>query len=555
MKICSICGKSSELISEFIGVCKECIINKPDEALPLILSKHNQVRRKFSQSPLSYEAKQGITCPFCGNNCTLKEGEIGLCGLIKNEENKIKRLAGSPKRGVLSYYYDPLPTNCVADWVCPAGTGAGYPKYTYSPKCEIGYYNLAVFYAACLPGDELIFSVIDGKVEIIPFSDLAKKVENNNTITRSGFQLIFPNIDVRVASFNPVNKQINLFQVNVVSKRIFSGRLCKFITEEGALFRVTDDHPMILLNSNKINVIPAGKVRVGDKLLGVKGLKNIVKNSMLTNVEETSIEALLKKRCNLGTFKVKEIIYEFFNGFVYDLQVPEASSFALSSGVITHNCNFNCLFCQNWHFRNTKTTISAENLANKVNEKVSCICFFGGDPTPQMPHALKTADLALKRATDEDRILRICWETNGGMHWNFAKKATELSLSSGGCVKFDLKCFDENLNIALCGVSNSNTLKNFEQIGARFNERPSPPLLVASTLLIPGYVDEEEVYKIAEFISSINPDIPYRLLAFHPEFYMNDLPTTSRKQAYNCLIAAKKAGCKRVDVGNIHLLK
>jgi pyruvate formate lyase activating enzyme len=41
-------------------------------------------------------------------------------------------------------------------------------------------------------------------------------------------------------------------------------------------------------------------------------------------------------------------------------------------------CNFNCLFCQNWHFRYiTKRLfplISSEELASKVNEKVSCIC-------------------------------------------------------------------------------------------------------------------------------------------------------------------------------------
>ena len=44
---------------------------------------------------------------------------------------------------------DPIPTNCVADWVCPATTGRGYPKYTKAPLGEVGYYNLAVFYGAC----------------------------------------------------------------------------------------------------------------------------------------------------------------------------------------------------------------------------------------------------------------------------------------------------------------------------------------------------------------------------------------------------------------------
>jgi hypothetical protein len=35
---------------------------------------------------------------------------------------------------------------------------------------------------------------------------------------------------------------------------------------------------------------------------------------------------------------------------------------------------------------------------------------------------------------------------------------------------------------------------------------------------------------------------------------MDDLPTTSRKHTYDCLEVARKAGLKRVRIGNIHLL-
>jgi pyruvate formate lyase activating enzyme len=36
---------------------------------------------------------------------------------------------------------------------------------------------------------------------------------------------------------------------------------------------------------------------------------------------------------------------------------------------------------------------------------------------------------------------------------------------------------------------------------------------------------------------------------------MDDLPTTSRDQADECLMAAKKAGLKRIKIGNVHLLR
>lgn len=51
--------------------------------------------------------------------------------------------------GNLSWYHDPLPSNCVADWVCPGGTGAGYPEFAHCRGPEVGFRNLAVFFHAC----------------------------------------------------------------------------------------------------------------------------------------------------------------------------------------------------------------------------------------------------------------------------------------------------------------------------------------------------------------------------------------------------------------------
>jgi pyruvate formate lyase activating enzyme len=77
---------------------------------------------------------------------------------------------------------------------------------------------------------------------------------------------------------------------------------------------------------------------------------------------------------------------------------------------------------------------------------------------------------------------------------------------------------------------------------------------VASTLLVSGYIDSDEIFNIASFISGINPDIPYALLAFHPDYLMNDLPFTSREHANSCIDAARSAGLKNVKIGNIHIL-
>ena len=219
-------------------------------------------------------------------------------------------------------------------------------------------------------------------------------------------------------------------------------------------------------------------------------------------------------------------------------------------------CSFNCLFCQNWHFRRDSIlspTRSIEDLVRDVDTRTSCICYFGGDPSPQLPFSIKASHAA--RDKNKDDILRICWETNGSMNPKLLDRMMELAVSTGGCVKFDLKAWDNNLHVALTGVENQRTLDNFARAAAYINRRSDPPVLIANTLMVPGYIDAQEVAAIARFIASLDPDIPYSLLAFHPQFFMSDLPLTSKHLAESCLNAAREAGLSKVRIGNIHLLR
>lgn len=217
-------------------------------------------------------------------------------------------------------------------------------------------------------------------------------------------------------------------------------------------------------------------------------------------------------------------------------------------------CSFDCLFCQNWQYRELtrclEPAMSARELADFVDETTSCICYFGGDPSPQMPHAIAASRIAIER---DEKILRICWESNGNMSSGSLKQAAELSMLSGGTMKFDIKAWNEDLNIALCGITNEHTLKNFEYLADYGKQRPDPIFLVASTLLVPGYVDAAEVEGITRFISNLDCEIPYSLLAFYPRFCMSDMPTTTLRDAQECLKVAKEH-LENVRLGNVHLL-
>lgn len=223
--------------------------------------------------------------------------------------------------------------------------------------------------------------------------------------------------------------------------------------------------------------------------------------------------------------------------------------------VFFHACSFNCLYCQNWHFREETRRFgnqTAEQLVDAVDDDTACICYFGGDPTPQVLFALEAAHRA--RQQKPEASLRICWETNGSMASGILDRVMDLTIASDGCVKFDLKAWNEDVHKALTGVTNRRTLENFARAARWINRRPDPQPLIAATLLVPGYIDAAEVRALADFIAMLNPKIPYALLGFHPQFAMTDLPVTSRTQAEACLEAARDAGLTNVRLGNEHLL-
>lgn len=76
-------------------------------------------------------------------------------------------------------------------------------------------------------------------------------------------------------------------------------------------------------------------------------------------------------------------------------------------------------------------------------------------------------------------------ETNGSMHPGLLDEMTKLALSSAGCIKFDLKAWDDNFHMALTGNGNKRTLENFSRAGRKTSLRAVPPLLIANTLLVP----------------------------------------------------------------------
>ncbi|MFX1564598.1 MAG: radical SAM protein [Promethearchaeota archaeon] len=226
--------------------------------------------------------------------------------------------------------------------------------------------------------------------------------------------------------------------------------------------------------------------------------------------------------------------------------------------VFFYGCSLDCLFCQNVSHKQIAqgTTITSDKLLNVIenNSKISCICYFGGSPEPQLPFTIRFMETCKNHF--EQRILRQCVEMNGHGNPSLMKKMGKLVEESGGIIKFDLKAFSDPIYRALCGNSRNAIFDNFSMLADTlpFEKRRYPPLM-ATTLLVPYYVDEYEVTEIARFLKNLNqPSIEYSLLIFHPHHLMRDLPVTPLKQVQRCYNAAKQVLGKPPHVGNIGLL-
>ena len=72
------------------------------------------------------------------------------------------------------------------------------------------------------------------------------------------------------------------------------------------------------------------------------------------------------------------------------------------------------------------------------------------------------------------------------------------------------------------------------------------------TLLIPGFNDEdEELKRMAAFIASVSPDIPWHVTAFHPDYKMTDTGRTTPAMLTRAAGIGAAAGLRYVYAGNL----
>ncbi len=237
---------------------------------------------------------------------------------------------------------------------------------------------------------------------------------------------------------------------------------------------------------------------------------------------------------------------------------PRAEVGFYNLALFCYGCSFNCLFCQNWEHKLIKqdpiVTVNELIKYTLTNRKITCWCWFGGSVEPQFLFVLN-ASKQIVRLTNGKRILRVCFEWNGDGNPRLVEKAAQIAHISGGNIKFDFKAWDVKIHLALTGRRNDQVIENTKLIHDKFwnSEKNQPPVLGITSLLVPYYVDSEEIEQIASFLANLDPNIPYSLLIFHPDFQMNDLPVTPLEQLIDSYKAASEH-LNNVNIGNLHLI-
>ena len=71
------------------------------------------------------------------------------------------------------------------------------------------------------------------------------------------------------------------------------------------------------------------------------------------------------------------------------------------------------------------------------------------------------------------------------------------------------------------------------------------------SLFIPGWVEADQIEKIAQILLEVDPQIPYTILAFFPEYQLKDVSSPNLKQMLEAYARVKDVGLKNVRLGNI----
>ena len=221
--------------------------------------------------------------------------------------------------------------------------------------------------------------------------------------------------------------------------------------------------------------------------------------------------------------------------------LPESTSFSIA----TAGCNFRCKHCQNYEIsqypREHKSSIpgkdmSAESIVNAAAENnCESISYTYTEPTIFFEFAYDCARIA------HEKGIKNVFVSNGYT----GKEAVRLIAPFLDANNIDLKGSDKFYR-DICGARLEpvkETIRLMKELGV---------WVEVTTLIIPELNDsEKDLTDIAEFISSVDPSIPWHVTQFYPTHELLDKPRTPISKLRQARRIGFGAGLKYVYEGNV----
>jgi len=243
-------------------------------------------------------------------------------------------------------------------------------------------------------------------------------------------------------------------------------------------------------------------------------------------------------------------------GYVAGLQVDPiekkpfyhvlAGADALSFGML--GCDFHCEYCQNW--------LSSQALRDPASEVA------GGyirqiSPQELVRYGVRSGAQVMASTYNEPLItaewaaavfelakqagMKCVFVSNG----NATPEVLDYLRPYLDAYKIDLKTMQDRQYRKLGGVLENvlDSIRRASDLGL---------WVEVVTLVVPGFNDSTaELMDAARYISSVSPDIPWHVTAFHPDYKMSDPPATSAKTLERAAEIGQEAGLRYVYAGNL----
>ncbi len=222
--------------------------------------------------------------------------------------------------------------------------------------------------------------------------------------------------------------------------------------------------------------------------------------------------------------------------------LPGTTSFSIA----TAGCNFQCGFCQNWQIsqisKKKRQDIPGYKLspsdavARAQKSRCESISYTYTEPTIFFEYACDIAREA------KNAGLYNVFVTNGFM----TKEALDEIRPYLDACNVDLKSFREDFYKKTCKARLQPVLDSIAHM------RKIGVWVEVTTLVIPGENDsDQELSDIAEFVASVDTDIPWHISRFHPDYNFDEHGPTPLKTLEKAVGLGKRAGLKYIYMGNV----